>query len=179
MFLFKLATMAKGFQLGVSHVTLARRMAEIEAKQGILLRYRSIQTLELTALQFRILEAITPQKIKDASLLDLLKAFGILQKAELGLKGEKYKIEGLATYQGTGTIDFGVYLKGCQANSESGFRFINTGYFIQSLLKNSNFQSLLVYQYRRRSMPVWYRMIVAISSIDTLLVSINGICSLR
>jgi transcriptional regulator with XRE-family HTH domain len=85
-------------ELGVCHVTLARRMADIEAKQGILLKYRSIQTLELTGLQFRILETITPEKIKQASLLDLLKAFGLLKKAELGLKGEKPKIEGLAAY---------------------------------------------------------------------------------
>lgn len=56
------------------------------------------QTLELTALQFRILEAITPQKIKDASLLDIIKAFYILKKAELGLKGEERKITGLVAY---------------------------------------------------------------------------------
>ena len=73
-------------KLGVCHVTLARRMAEIEAKKGILLKYRSIQSLELTALQARTLEAITPEKIKEAPLIDLLKAFYILKKAELGLK---------------------------------------------------------------------------------------------
>ena len=43
-------------ELGVSHVTLARRIADIQANQGILLKYRSIQTLELTALQASILE---------------------------------------------------------------------------------------------------------------------------
>ena len=71
---------------GVCHVTLARRMADLEAKEGILLKYRSIQSLELTALQARTLEAITPEKIKEAPLIDLLKAFYILKKAELGLK---------------------------------------------------------------------------------------------
>ena len=85
--------MAKEF--GVSHVTLARRMADIQAKHGILLKYRSIQTLELTALQFRILELITPEKIESASLLDLVKSFKILKQAELGIKGEPFKITGL------------------------------------------------------------------------------------
>lgn len=85
-------------ELDVCHVTLARRIADIEAKEGILLKYRSIQTLELTRLQFRILEAITPEKIEKASLIDLLKAFNILKNAELGLKGEKYKITGLVAY---------------------------------------------------------------------------------
>jgi hypothetical protein len=85
-------------ELGVCHVTLARRIADIEAKEGILLKYRSIQTSELTALQARILSAVTPEKIEEASFLDLLKAFNILKKAELGLKGEKYKIEGLVAY---------------------------------------------------------------------------------
>ncbi len=85
-------------ELGISHVTLTRRMADLQAKQGILLKYRSIQTLQLTELQIRVLEAITPEKIEDASLLDLAKAFKILKEAELGLKGEPFKITGLLGY---------------------------------------------------------------------------------
>lgn len=73
-------------------------MAEIQAKKGILLKYRSIQTRQLTELQARFLEAITPEKIADASLLELAKAFKILKDAELGLKGERFKITGLLGY---------------------------------------------------------------------------------
>ncbi len=73
-------------------------MAEIQAKRGILLKYRSIQTLQLTGIQFRVLESITPVKIEDASLLDLAKAFKILKNSELGMKGEPYKIKGLLGY---------------------------------------------------------------------------------
>jgi hypothetical protein len=58
----------------------------------------SIQTLQLTELQLRVLEAITPEKIADASLLDLAKAFKILKEAELGIKGEPFKITGLLAY---------------------------------------------------------------------------------
>lgn len=85
-------------ELGICPITLARRMAEIQAKQGILLKYRSIQTFQLTELQLRVLEAITPEKIEDASLLELAKAYKILKDAELGLKGEPFKIKGLLGY---------------------------------------------------------------------------------
>ncbi|MGO9017272.1 MAG: hypothetical protein ACLQVJ_02880 [Syntrophobacteraceae bacterium] len=85
-------------ELGICPITLARRMADIQAKEGILLKYRSIQTLQLTELQLRVLEAITPEKIADASLLDLAKAFKILKDAELGLKGEPFRITGLLGY---------------------------------------------------------------------------------
>ena len=88
--------MAKEF--GVSHVTLARRMAELEAKERVLLDYRSLQTLQLTALQIRVLEKITPEKIEEASLPELAKAFKILKDAERGIKEEHYKVTGLIGY---------------------------------------------------------------------------------
>lgn len=85
-------------ELGICPITLARRMAEIQAKHGILLKYRSIQTLQLTELQFRVLESIAPGRIENASLLELVKAYKILKDAELGLKGEPYKLKGLLGY---------------------------------------------------------------------------------
>ncbi len=54
--------------------------------------------VRLTELQLRVLEAITPEKIADASLLDLARAFKILKEAELGIKGEPFKITGLLGY---------------------------------------------------------------------------------
>ena len=85
-------------ELGCSHVTLTRRMGDLYLKEGLLLNYRSVQTLHLTALQAAILENITPAKIKDASLLDLVKAFGILHKAEHGLHPPNFQIKGLEKY---------------------------------------------------------------------------------
>lgn len=85
-------------QLGVSHVTLAHRIAEIQAEQGILLKYRAIQSLQLTSLQARVLEAITPEKIESASLLELLKAFKILKDMELKITQEPFKLTGLVAY---------------------------------------------------------------------------------
>ena len=73
-------------------------MTDLHAKKGIFLKYRSLQTLQLTELQLRVLEAITPEKIADATLLELAKAFKILKDAELGLKGEPFRITGLLGY---------------------------------------------------------------------------------
>ena len=42
--------------------------------------------------------AITPEKLEDASLAELIRAFDILKKAELGIKGERVKISGLVEY---------------------------------------------------------------------------------
>lgn len=53
-------------------------MADVFEKKGLLLDYRSVQTLQLTSLQAEVLENVTPEKIEDASLLELVKAFGIL-----------------------------------------------------------------------------------------------------
>jgi hypothetical protein len=69
---------------------LAKLWADIQAKRTILLKYPPIQTLQSTGLQIRILEAITPEKIEGASLLDLANSFRILKEAELGLKGEPF-----------------------------------------------------------------------------------------
>ena len=89
--------MAKHF--GVSHVTLAKRMGEIRAQQGILLNYRSIQSLQLTALQAKILESITDENIENASLIEKVKAVKMLKDMELKItKPETIKIKGLVGY---------------------------------------------------------------------------------
>jgi hypothetical protein len=51
--------------------------------------------LQLTELQASTLENITDEKIETASLLELVKAFAILKKQELGMEGGKVKVSGL------------------------------------------------------------------------------------
>jgi hypothetical protein len=58
----------------------------------------SIKIRRRSFIQASILEKITPEKIESASLVDLCRALYILKKAELGIKGEKVKIEGLLGY---------------------------------------------------------------------------------
>jgi len=82
----------------VSKGWVAKRMGEIEAKEGILLKYRSILSLHLTSLQVRILEAITPEKIENASLVELARAFKILKDIELKIRPEAFKIKGFVGY---------------------------------------------------------------------------------
>jgi len=86
-------------EMGISITTLSRRIAELENKEGILSKYRQLQGLELTGLQFRILEGITPERIDNCSLSELLKCFSILKKAELAIQGKGgVKISGLLRY---------------------------------------------------------------------------------
>jgi len=85
-------------ELQISEPTLARKLTELRDKQGVLLKYREMQNLELTAIQARVLEAITPEKIDDAPLRDLVVAFKILKDKELTLSGKPSEIKGLVGY---------------------------------------------------------------------------------
>ena len=85
-------------ELGVCPQTLSKRMAEIQSKQGLLLQYRSLQSLQLTELQARVLEAITPEKIEQAGLKDLVLAFKILKDKEQVIEGKPSEIKGLVSY---------------------------------------------------------------------------------
>lgn len=84
--------------LGVSTSTLSRTISELKNREGLLTKYRELQGLRLTGLQFRILESMTPERIKDASLPDLVRAFYVLFKAEGAIKGKDSKITGLVNY---------------------------------------------------------------------------------
>ena len=85
-------------ELGISVPTLTKKIADIQVKQGILIQYRALQSLQLTELQARVLEAITPEKIADAPLRDLVVCFKILKDKELVLDGKPSDIKGLVAY---------------------------------------------------------------------------------
>lgn len=85
-------------ELGISPITLNSRIKEIQEKQGVLLQYRAIQSLQLTELQARILEAITPEKIADAPLRDLVMSYKILKDKELTIENKPSEIKGLVAH---------------------------------------------------------------------------------
>jgi DNA-binding CsgD family transcriptional regulator len=85
-------------ELGVSAPTLAKKIAEIQSKQGLILKYRALQSIQLTELQCRVLEAITPEKINEAPLKDLVGAYKILKDKELVVDGKPTEIKGLVAY---------------------------------------------------------------------------------
>lgn len=85
-------------ELGISPPTLRARIADIQRKQGLLLQYRSIQSLQLTELQARVLEAITPDKINEAPLRDLIMSYKILKDKELNIEGKPSEIKGLVAH---------------------------------------------------------------------------------
>lgn len=84
--------------LGVSVPTLSRRITDLKRKEGEILQYRALQSLELTELEAQILEAVTPDKIAEASLRDLVAAFKILKDKELVADGKPNEIKGLVGY---------------------------------------------------------------------------------
>lgn len=86
--------------LGISTATLSRRIAELKYNEGLLTKYRELQGLQLTKLQFRILEGITPEKIAEAPLVELCRAWYILEKAQQAIqRGEwKFKHQGALVF---------------------------------------------------------------------------------
>jgi len=84
--------------LGISAPTLSARIADLQEKQGLLLQYRNIQALQLTEMQARILEAITPDKIDEAPLKDLVLCYKVLKDKELVTEGKPSEIKGLVSY---------------------------------------------------------------------------------
>lgn len=85
-------------ELGISIPTLAKLISSITEKRGILMKYRELQSLQLTAIQARILEHITPEKIAEANLKDLILAYKILKDKEQVMEGKPSEIKGLVGY---------------------------------------------------------------------------------
>jgi len=85
-------------ELGLSPSTLSHMIAKIKQEEGILLQYRAVRSLKLTMLQAEILDAVTPEKIGEASLGELVGAFKILHDRELLSEGKVTEIKGLIGY---------------------------------------------------------------------------------
>ena len=91
----KMASPAEmALELGVSIPTVTSRIKKLQETQGVLLQYRAVRNLHLTNLQAQCLEAITPDKIQDAEMIDLVRAFKILHDAEVETK-DSGKMSGL------------------------------------------------------------------------------------
>ena len=85
-------------ELGISKHKLNKLITELEDGSNILLRYRELQNLQLTSIQAKILDAITPEKIEAASLGELTAAFRILKDKENCDIGKPTEIKGLVGY---------------------------------------------------------------------------------
>jgi hypothetical protein len=81
-----------------SPTVISKRVSMLQRKHGVLLQYRSVQSLELTEIQAKVLAAITPEKIADAPLRDLIIAFKILKDKEHLMDGKPTELKGLVGY---------------------------------------------------------------------------------
>lgn len=85
-------------ELGMSQPTLQNKIAQLQKMSPIMLEYRSLQTLELTELQSKILNNITDEKIEQAPLRDLVLAYKILKEKEFMVEGKPQEVKGLVHY---------------------------------------------------------------------------------
>lgn len=85
-------------ELGISVPTLQQRILDLKKREGVVLQYRALQSLELTEIEAQILGAITPERIHEASLRDLVQAYKILKDKELVAEGRPTEIKGLVGY---------------------------------------------------------------------------------
>ena len=83
---------------GLSPATLQKRVAHLLQCQPEVERYRSLQHVQLTELQARVLESITDEMLANASLKDLIGAFKILKEKEQTDLGKPTEIKGLVAY---------------------------------------------------------------------------------
>ncbi len=85
-------------ELGMSAMTLSRRITEIQEKQGLVLQYRALQNIQLTEIQATVLDAITADKIEEAPLRDLVFAYKVLKEKELVEVGKPTELKGMMHY---------------------------------------------------------------------------------
>ena len=86
-------------ELGCSINTLNKKINDLRQKEGILLNWRAIKSLKLTELQAAILDRITPEKIEEASLKDLVLSYKVLSESETEIENPvKGKITGPVAY---------------------------------------------------------------------------------
>src|SRR5574343_802591 len=81
--------------LGVSIPTLRMRIAQLKSKEGLLQDFKTIRALRVTELTALILDSITEEKITEAPLGELVKAYKILREKEPDTDpAEAGKVEG-------------------------------------------------------------------------------------
>lgn len=79
-------------------VEMAAAIAQIEEKAPVVKKYRTLQGLQLTDLQHKVLSKVTDQKLNEAKLRDLMDAFKTLKTMEHLVDGKPTEIKGLVAY---------------------------------------------------------------------------------
>jgi len=78
--------------------TVKSRIKELFQDEGLWTKYRDIQSIALTKLQFQILDSIDEETIQLAGLQERINAFRILKDKELVASGRPTEIKGLLGY---------------------------------------------------------------------------------
>ena len=84
--------------LGTDVAYIEKVAGQLVGEEKSLEGYSKLQHVQLTKLQFELLEAITSDKLHEASLRDIVSAFKILKDKELVSQGRPTEIHGLVGY---------------------------------------------------------------------------------
>lgn len=85
--------------LDTSISTIGKRIRELRDKQAVLLDYRSVESLRMTEVRIKVLDAITDDKIANADLKDLVYAMKILKDKEMAIElGGPSEMRGLLAH---------------------------------------------------------------------------------
>lgn len=84
--------------LGVSIPTLESRINDLQKSEKALLAYDKIHHLGLIAVQQKLIDGVTDEKIADAPLGQIAQAYGVFNKAKQLATGGPTEIQGLMGY---------------------------------------------------------------------------------
>lgn len=93
-----LTLIRKAEEISRSLDTMKSIISLFENNTNVIEEYRSVQNLQLTSLQAKILENIDEDKMEDANLRELVSAYNILKNNERLEVGKPTEIHGLVGY---------------------------------------------------------------------------------
>jgi hypothetical protein len=84
----------------VSLPTIQKTIAELQSSEEVLNIYKGLQPLHITALQVELLSRVTSDRLDEADLDTLMRAFNVLKKVELQSEEsrQREKVTGLVAY---------------------------------------------------------------------------------
>jgi hypothetical protein len=84
----------------VSLPTIQKMIAELQSSEEVLNIYKGLQPLHITALQAELLARVTSDRLDEADLDTLMRAFNVLKKVEMAAEENKQreKVTGLVSY---------------------------------------------------------------------------------
>jgi hypothetical protein len=79
-------------------LAMAAQIAKVAKMKPLIQKYRAVQSYQITDYQSQLLNGITPEKIAEAKLRDLIEGVKALKTVEHMIEGKPTEIRGLVAY---------------------------------------------------------------------------------